>query len=73
MTLIFRCGHRLDVLASVGPAPVCPCGERVVSRVLGATPRFRGACRGPHAESAPLDPDRHQFSAGTLKLKDSSP
>ena len=70
MTVIFRCGHRTDILASVGPAPpICHCGERVVSRVLNATPHFRGACSGPHAETVALEADARQISQSRLSLK----
>jgi hypothetical protein len=72
MTVTFRCGHKVTVPAAVEAPPVCACGERIVSNVTGATPRFRGACRGPHAEFAQLDPDRTQFSPSTLKLKSSN-
>lgn len=49
MTVTFRCGHAaVEVGGDVKTPPTCPvCGERVVSRVTGATPRFTGACTGP--------------------------
>jgi len=49
MTVQFKCGHAaIEVKPDVADPPRCPdCGERVVSRVTGATPRFTGACRGP--------------------------
>jgi DNA-directed RNA polymerase subunit RPC12/RpoP len=49
MTVSFRCGHKaIDVKAEVNEPPRCPeCGERVVSRVTNAVPRFKGACKGP--------------------------
>jgi hypothetical protein len=49
MTVTFKCGHReIEVQADVVVPPRCPeCGERVVVRVSKATPRFKGACKGP--------------------------
>lgn len=48
MTVIFKCGHRVGVERDVKTAPKCPeCGERVIARVEGATPKFTGACSGP--------------------------
>jgi len=54
MTITFRCGHTLTLPRDVAAAPVCACGERVVSRVAGATPRFTGTCSGPFAETQDL-------------------
>lgn len=50
VTVKFRCGHTLHVkredIHTVGAG--CPqCGERVIAHVIGATPRFSGACTGP--------------------------
>lgn len=49
VTLTFKCGH-----ADAYPRAELPttascktCGERVVVRVTGATPKFKGACSGP--------------------------
>lgn len=48
MTILFKCGHRTSVERDVKTAPQCEeCGERIVARVEGATPRFTGACSGP--------------------------
>lgn len=48
MTVTFKCGHRVNAERDVKTAPVCPeCGERVVARVDGARPTFKGACTGP--------------------------
>lgn len=48
MTVIFKCGHEVTLPRAVEAAPVCQqCGERIVARVLGATPTFTGACRSP--------------------------
>lgn len=47
MTVIFKCGHR-DTLERTAQSAQCKqCGERIVARVEGATPRFTGACSGP--------------------------
>lgn len=49
MTISFKCGHpTVTVERSVSEPPRCPqCGERVITRVLNATPVFKGACKGP--------------------------
>ena len=48
MTVIFKCGHREQVERSVHEIPRCKqCGERVIARVVNATPTFKGACQGP--------------------------
>lgn len=49
MKVKFKCGHReIEVAADVAVPPKCPeCGERIVARVSNATPKFRGACKGP--------------------------
>lgn len=57
MTVTFRCGHRQTHLKAAAAAPVCAtCGERVVARVSGAAPTFRGACRGPYAVPEGVEP-----------------
>lgn len=33
---------------------ICECGESRIVRVNAPTPRFRGACQGPHAEHKAL-------------------
>lgn len=53
MTVTFKCGHTASVPKEASAAPQCQaCGERVVARVTGATPRFTGACKGPLVEKA---------------------
>lgn len=48
MTVVFKCGHKVDVPREIQDAPVCPeCGERIVKHVTNATPRFSGSCSGP--------------------------
>lgn len=48
MTVTWKCGHKGTVPAAVDQAPQCPtCGERIITRVANATPRFTGACTGP--------------------------
>ncbi len=70
MTITFRCGHSVSVPREVAAAPACgTCGERVVSRVEGAIPRFVGACRGPYAETKAVDADNTVLVANRLKLK----
>ena len=54
MTITFRCGHQTELPRDVAAAPRCKCGERVVSRVEGAVPRFVGTCRGPYAETTDM-------------------
>lgn len=45
----WRCGHSVEVARAEMPSsPICQtCGERVVTRVTGATPKFTGSCTGP--------------------------
>ena len=47
--ITWRCGHSIEVpRAEMPQSPICrECGERVVQRVIGATPTFKGACSGP--------------------------
>ncbi len=48
MTIVFKCGHALKVPRDVTDPPRCAtCGERIVARVMDATPKFTGACKGP--------------------------
>ena len=57
MVVRFRCGHEQAVPINLQAAPIClTCGERVVSRVMGARPRFVGACVGPFAETKAVEP-----------------
>ncbi len=53
MTVVFTCGHRKDVQSDVKAPPECHCGERRITNVIGATPRFSGACKGPHVQKGP--------------------
>jgi len=69
MTIAFRCGHSLTMPREASAAPVCACGERVVSHVTGATPRFVGACSGPHAEYQQVEPDTRVLVENRLTLK----
>lgn len=54
VTITWRCGHRIEVTrAEIPTIPTCQtCGERVVTRVSGATPSFKGSCTGPLVKSA---------------------
>jgi hypothetical protein len=53
MTVVFKCGHRLELPREVNDAPSCrECGERIVARVIGATPRITGSCQSPLKVSA---------------------
>lgn len=70
MTVTFRCGHSVTVPREAAAAPICACGERVVARVSGATPRFVGACRGPHCETKALDASGQAFVEARLTLKE---
>lgn len=70
MTVTFRCGHSMTVPREAAAAPTCPCGERVVSRVTGAAPKFVGACRGPHCETRALEPHTAAFVDQRLTLKE---
>lgn len=49
VTLTFKCGHAEAYPRAEMPATATckTCGERVVVRVTGATPTFKGACTGP--------------------------
>ena len=70
MTVTFRCGHSVDLPRDVASAPMCGCGERIVSSVSGAIPRFRGACTGPHAETVTMPAATERFSPEALRLKE---
>lgn len=71
MTVTFRCGHRVTLDRTAQSAPVCACGERVVANVTGATPRFTGACRGPHATFAAVEPYAERLpQAAPLRLQE---
>ena len=50
MTVTFKCGHVQKLPREAKDAPVCSCGERVVTRVSDATPKFTGTCSGPLVE-----------------------
>lgn len=54
MRVKFKCGHQeIEVKADVVIPPRCAeCGERVIVRVSNATPKFKGACKGPLVKSA---------------------
>ena len=70
MTITFRCGHQTILPRDVSAAPICMCGERVVSRVEGARPRFVGTCAGPYAETQDLPGTLVDVTtAGPLRLK----
>ena len=48
MTVVMKCGHKVEMPREAKDAPICPqCNERRVVTVKGATPRFTGACSGP--------------------------
>lgn len=48
MTVTMKCGCRLTLERAASTAPVCEQhNERIVARVDGATPTFKGACSGP--------------------------
>jgi len=50
MTIIFACGHRLEVTDDASTHPECPtCHETRVVRVVAPPPRFTGVARGPFA------------------------
>ena len=70
MTVTFRCGHSVILPRDVAIAPVCHCGERVVSRVDDAKPRFTGVCTGPFAETQDMPGAIVDVApAGPLRLK----
>ncbi len=55
ITLVFACGHRFTVEATIDGALACPtCGEHRISRTTAPAPRFVGVCQGPSAETRPL-------------------
>ena len=54
MTVTFRCGHAVILPRDTALTPLCYCGERVVSRVDDAEPKFVGTCVGPYAETQDL-------------------
>ena len=70
MIVGFRCGHVMSLPREAAAAPVCAiCGERVVSRVSGAEPKFVGACRGPYAETKAIEASAAPLVATPLRLK----
>jgi len=70
ITVTFRCGHAQVTSPIALAALVCvQCGERIVSRVSGATPRFVGACRGPFAETKAVEPAVVSLASTPLVLK----
>ena len=53
----FLCGHGGTAGVSQVVSPVCPaCGETRIARVSAPPPKFRGACSGPYAQTAALEP-----------------
>jgi hypothetical protein len=70
ITATFRCGHSQRVSPTSAAPPICNlCGERVVSRVSGATPKFMGACSGPCAETRAVEPAVVSLASATMTLK----
>ena len=48
MTVIFACGHRVDI--TDGTRPTCPiCGDHRIATTTAPPPRFTGAALGPCA------------------------
>lgn len=67
----FACGHEGTIGTNPESAPVCPCGETRITRTFAKPPRFRGACSGPYAESAPVEAGIVNVAPkGALKLKE---
>lgn len=71
IALRFACGHQGSVGISQVNDPVCPvCGETQIRAVHTRAPKFRGACSGPYAETAHLDPGVVNVAPkGPLRLK----
>lgn len=57
IVVYFACGHTATI-GDAAASPTCPtCGESHVARAIpNRMPRFRGACRGPYAETCAVDP-----------------
>lgn len=51
VAVTFRCGHKATVTGTA--APMCACGDTVVSRCNAPAPRFTGHVRGPSATYRP--------------------
>jgi hypothetical protein len=68
----FLCGHGGRVGVNQVASPVCPtCGETRIARVSAPPPKFRGACSGPYAATAHLDPAIVNVAPkGPLQLKE---
>ena len=70
LTVRFKCGHEMRIPRNIASPPVCHCGERRIARTFGDTPRFRGTCSGPCAETVALEPGIvNVASSGSLILK----
>jgi len=67
----FACGHRAEVPDRQEARPACGvCGQtRIAGSAPSRPPTFRGACRGPYAEAAAVEPQRERLVSQRLVLK----
>ena len=71
--LLFACGHQTAVDEHDDVQPIClTCGDHRIQRVQARPPRFRGACRGPHAveDHEAARPHAVKLATQPLRLKD---
>jgi hypothetical protein len=70
MRVTFACGHPMTLSDNPSGAPVCGCGETRIQSVKVRPPTFRGACSGPCAEFANLEPIAVNLApGGSLTIK----
>jgi hypothetical protein len=68
----YKCGHSGQLNEQFNGTPICPCGEtQIVFVKPSRMPRFTGACTGPYAAFAPLEPAVVNVApAGPLVIKE---
>lgn len=66
------CGWTREYAGDVIGSDRCPCGSAQVAHVEAPAPRFRGACRGPLAETTRVEGFREKLVEATLTLKKES-
>lgn len=70
MQIRFQCGHVFELDPDKVTQPAClQCGNRIVSRVSGDTPRIVGHASGPLVTSKYLDAVAVKLASQPLKLK----
>ena len=75
VTVIFVCGHSVQLGDKAGASPRCGCGCATVARTMPSRPpRFTGTCTGPYADFKALEPGVVNVAPGgalTLKKQES--